>query len=140
MGRVGVGFIVDRVGRFEYVITGLITCLALAVLAPLLITGTGGCLIFLAFWVIGTTAGSIAEAMLLTRAFGIQSFATILGAVVVVETTGQLITPSAAGAIFDATGSYDFALVMFGAIFAGSFLLLMLASRMRRPLLETVAA
>ena len=40
--------------------------------------------------------------MLLTRTFGMAHFATILGAIVVVETLGQIVSPTVAGAIFAA--------------------------------------
>ena len=74
------------------------------------------------------------EALLLTRAFGMAHFATILGAVAVVETLGQILSPTVAGAIYDATGSYDWALVMFLGTFAGAFVLFFVALRLPRPL------
>ena len=73
------------------------------------------------------------EALLLTRAFGVAYFATILGAVVVVETIGQILSPTLAGYIFDRTGSYDAALLMYVGTFLASMLLFLIASRMRRP-------
>jgi hypothetical protein len=74
--------------------------------------------------------------MTLTRAFGMAHFATILGAVVVIETAGEVLSPSLAGAIFDDTGSYDLALLMYIGTFTGSTALMAVASRMRRPVLE----
>jgi len=83
--------------------------------------------------VIGTTTGSMVEALTLTRAFGMAHFATILGAIVVIETMGEILSPSLAGLIFDETGSYDWALVMYALTFAGSAAMFAIASRMAYP-------
>jgi hypothetical protein len=116
--------------------TGL---LAVGMAALLLEDGWLGIGVFTASWIIGTSAGSMAESMTLTRAFGMAHFATILGAVVVIETAGEVLSPSLAGAIFDDTGSYDLALVMYIGTFTGSTVLMALASRMRRPVLQVTA-
>jgi hypothetical protein len=92
-----------------------------------------GIAVFLVFWLVGTGGGPMLEAMLLTRAFGVAYFATILGAVVVVETVGQILSPTIAGWIFDTTGSYDWALAMYIATFIASTALFALASRLARP-------
>jgi len=107
----------------------------------LLVSGgsTLGIGIFILFFIIGFAGGPLLEPLLLTRAFGIGSFATILGAMFMLETTGLLVSPAVAGAIFDATDSYDWALVMF-AISAGvSMALFAIAGRMARPLDEARA-
>ena len=70
--------------------------------------------------------------MLLTRAFGVAYFGTILGAVVVVETLGQIISPTIAGAIFDRTGSYDIPILVFLGTFAASVVLFLVALRLPR--------
>jgi hypothetical protein len=90
--------------------------------------------IFLLFWVIGASAGPMVESLVLIKAFGVTHFATILGAMLVVETTGQILSPSLAGAIFDSTGSYDGALVMFMSAFGAGLLLFLVASRMKTSL------
>ncbi len=56
--------------------------------------------------------------------------------VLVVETLGQILSPTIAGAIYDATGSYDWALVMFIGTFAAAFVLFALASRIPYPNIE----
>ena len=73
------------------------------------------------------------EALLLTRAFGVTYFGSLLGTVVVVETLGQIISPTLAGAIFDMTGAYDGALIMFISMFALAFTFFALASRLPWP-------
>lgn len=132
--RLGMGLVADRVRRFEHIALVLIGSLFLAMSVLVLNSGPAGIAVFLFFWVIGTGAGPMMEALLLTRAFGIAHFATILGAVVVVETAGQILSPTIAGAIYDATGSYDGALVMFLATFAAAFVLFAITSRMASPL------
>jgi len=132
--RLGMGLVADRVRRFELVALVLIGSLFMAMTALLLNSGPAGIAVFLLFWVIGTGAGPMMEALLLTRAFGVAHFATILGAVVVVETVGQILSPTIAGAIYDSTGSYNWALVMFMGSFAAAFVLFALASRLAPPI------
>jgi hypothetical protein len=51
----------------------------------------------------------------------------------VVETAGQVISPVLAGAMFDATDTYDGVLAMWTATFAASAVLFFVASRLPRP-------
>jgi predicted MFS family arabinose efflux permease len=131
--RLGFGLIADRIRRFEAAAMALAGFLTAAMVALLLDSTPTGIAVFLVFWVVGTGGGPMMEALLLTRAFGVAHFATILGAVVVVETLGQILSPTIAGAIYDRTGSYDWALVMFTGTFIASFVLFMIALRLRRP-------
>ena len=137
--RLLVGAVADRVPRFEVVALGFTSMLMAAMLTLLVSTSPAAIALFLVFWVMGTAGGPMMEALLLTRGFGVKNFATILGAIVVVETLGQIISPTAAGAIYDATGSYDLALVMFLMTFAGSFVLFVVALRLPRPV-DAIAA
>ncbi|MGK2965544.1 MAG: MFS transporter, partial [Tepidiformaceae bacterium] len=131
--RLGMGFVADKVGKFEYIALGLVASLFAAMTSLYLNSSSIGIAVFLVFWVIGTGGGPMMEALLLTRAFGVRHFATIFGAVLVVETLGQVISPTVAGAIYDATGSYDWALVMFMGTFAAAFVLFAISARMPRP-------
>ena len=130
--RVGFGFIGDRVSRFEYVVIAMCISLIFAMLALLLIPGYIGIACFIAFWVVGTGGGPIMEAMLLTRMFGIAHFGTLLGAIVVVEEVGLVTSPTIVGWIFDVTGSYDLALVLFVGSFAVAALLFVVLLRLPR--------
>jgi sugar phosphate permease len=131
--RLVTGVYADRFVRFEAP-AAVATALVAAGLAALLLDdGWAGIAVFTAFWVIGTSAGPLVESLGLTRAFGLAHFATILGAVVVIETAGEIISPSLAGAIYDRTDSYDLALVMYVTTFTASAALMALASKMRRP-------
>lgn len=133
VSRLAFGLVADRVQRFEYVAMGLGAVLAAAMTILLLDSSAVGIGVFLVFWLVGTGGGPMLEAMLLTRAFGVAYFATILGAVVVVETIGQILSPTIAGWIFDETGSYDWALAMYACTFVASMALFAAATRMPRP-------
>ena len=130
--RIAFGFIGDRVARFEYVVIAMAISLIFAMLSLLLIPGYIGIAIFIAFWVVGTGGGPIMEAMLLTRMFGIAHFGTLLGAIVVVEEVGLVTSPTIVGWIFDVTGSYDLALVLFVGSFAVAALLFVVLLRLPR--------
>ena len=128
--RLAFGLIADRVRRFEYLVIAMCACLASALIALLLDSGVVGITLFVLLWVCGTGGGPIIEAMLLTRMFGLAHFATLLGAMIVVEEAGLVLSPVVAGWIFDVTGSYDLALVMFSASFGLSVLLFAILSRL----------
>jgi sugar phosphate permease len=134
--RLMIGTIADRFRRFETASAVLTIMLVAGMVSLLLETGWVGIGLFLTFWLVGTSAGSLAESLTLTRAFGLAHFATILGVVVVIETSGEVLSPSVAGLIFDETGSYDLALVMYACTFGASAALFMVAGRMRRPVLD----
>ena len=134
--RLAFGFLADRLGNIEAAGAGLTACLVLAMLV-LFATGgsTLGVALFLPLFMIGAGGGPLLELLLLTRAFGVANFGTILGAVAVVETIGLVMSPTAAGAIFDATGEYDWALMMLAGAFGASSVLFWVAGRRRRPIL-----
>ena len=131
--RLLVGVFADRVPRFELLTIVLVLFLISAMITLSISTAPSAIALFLLFWVAGTAGGPIIEALLLTRAFGVAHFATILGAVVVVETLGQIISPTVAGAIFDRTGSYDAAILLFIGTYAASLVLFVVALRLPRP-------
>lgn len=132
--RLAVGVIADRITRFEVVALVLALVLLGGMVTLLVSTSLPAIAFFLLLWVIGTSGGPMIEALLLTRAFGVAHFATILGAVVVVETIGQILSPTLAGAIYDATGSYTWALVMFTGTFSCAAVAFFVAARLPRPL------
>ncbi len=137
LSRLAFAVVVDRVRLFEYLAMGLGVILLAAMTTLLLDTGPVGIGLFLAFWVVGASAGPMMEALLLTRAFGLAHFGTIFGVLIVVETVGQILSPVVAGKIFDATGSYDGALIMFMGTFIGAIVLFGVAARLPRPYAST---
>ncbi len=134
--RLSVGFLADRIPRFEYAAMTFAAVLLAGMTTLLVSSEEMGIAVFLVFWVTGTGGGPMMEALIVTRAFGVAHFATIIGTVAVVVTAGQIMSPIAAGAIYDATGSYDWALVMFIGTFAAAFVLFALASRIPYPNIE----
>ena len=138
--RLLVGFIADRIPRFEVAAIGLALTLLAAMVTLTVSTSAPAIGLFLVLWVIGTSGGPMIEALVLTRSFGVAHFATILGAVVVVETIGQILSPTLAGAIYDATGSYDAALLMFIGTFSCAFVAFLIALRLPRPWLSSRTA
>lgn len=135
VARIAMGLVSDRFGRFEVVIMGLALFLIAGATTLLVSSAWPAIVLFLAFWIVGTSAGPMIEALVLTRAFGVVNFASIFGVIVVIEMAGQIVSPTAAGFIFDKTGSYDGALVMFICTYAACFVLFGIASRMRQPVL-----
>jgi predicted MFS family arabinose efflux permease len=131
--RLAIGAYADRFERFEAPASAATALIAIGMALLLIEPGWGGVIAFTALWVIGTSVGPLVESLGLTRAFGLAHFATILGFVVVIETAGEVLSPSVTGAIFDSTDSYDLALVMYITTFALSSLLLAVAAKMRRP-------
>ena len=138
--RLVAGLLADRAARFEAVVMALALVLIAAMITLSISTSPVAIVLFVGLWIIGTAGGPMMEALILTRAFGVTHFATILGAVVVVETVGQIVSPTVAGAIYDATGSYDLALLVFIGTFAASFVLFGIALRLPRPLEAKQAA
>lgn len=133
LARLTFGFIVDRFPRVEYAAMGLLAFLISALVALMVNSSTAGIAVFLVLWIVGSGGGPLLEPLLLTRAFGLAHFATILGSIQLVETLGIISSPTIAGAIYDATGSYDIVLVVLASAFVGAFVLFGVASRMPHP-------
>ena len=139
VSRLCFGFLADRIRSIEAASVVLALFLGSAMVTLLATDGSvPGIAIFLALWIVGSGGGPMIEPLLLTRSFGVAYFASILGVVAVIETSGQILSPAIAGAIFDATGSYDWALVMFASAMGTSMLLFWIASRLPRPAFATV--
>ena len=137
--RVVFGYVADRIARIEVaamVLSGFLLCAILT----LYITGGSvlGVVIFLMFWFVGSSGGPMIEPLLTARTFGIAYFASILGALAVISTSGQIVSPIVAGAIFDATGAYDWALIVFASAMALSLLLYWVAWKLPRPPLPVI--
>ncbi len=134
--RLAFGYLADRIRSIEVASMVLAVFLGCSMLTLLISGGSvAGLAIFITFWIVGSGGGPMIEPLLLTRSFGVAHFASLLGVVAVVETVGQILSPTIAGALFDATGSYDWALVMFASAIGVSFLLFWLASRLPRPVI-----
>ena len=131
--RLAFGLIADRIRRYENAALLFSVALAISMMVILFDTRTAGIGLFIVFWIVGS-GGVLVEPLLIARSFGITTFATILGSVVLVETATQIASPTLAGIIFDSTGSYDLALVMFAMAFLLASMLFAAAARFRLPL------
>ena len=134
VARIAMGMLADRFDRFEPIVIGLLALLMSAMATLLVSTSVPAIGLFLLLWVIGASAGPMVESLVLIKAFGVRHFGSILGAMLVVETTGQILSPSLAGAIYDSSGSYNGALLMFMGAFGLGLLLFVIAARMQPPL------
>ncbi len=131
--RLTFGYLADRIPRMEAAAMVVATFLAGAFATLLLTDGSiVGVAIFLVFWIVGSSGGPMIEPLLLTRSFGLASFGALLGIIQVISTL-HLTSPIIAGAIFDATGSYDWALVMLMGSMGLSVALFWVAWRLPRP-------
>jgi len=132
--RLGFGLIVDRFPRVETPAMVLLVFLSSSFVALLLDSSAAGIGVFMVLWIIGSGGGPLLEPLLLTRAFGLAHFGTILGMLGLVETIGIISSPTLIGAIFDATGSYDWALVLLMGAFLSALTLFFFASRLPLPI------
>jgi sugar phosphate permease len=131
--RLALGLIADRFERFEGVVSILMALLFSALATLLLSTAWFAIGVYLVFWVLGASAGPLLESLVLIKAFGLRHFGTIFGAMLVIEMVGEIVSPTAAGAIYDSTGSYDGALIMFMSAFTVGAVLFIFASKMALP-------
>lgn len=116
--RFGLGYLVDRSNRLRpmAVVSGATPAAGLLVLA--FTSGTPGIVAFVLLFSVGSAIGPLMESVLIIRTFGTASFGAILGAVGVAETVGSVVGPYVGGALYDATGSYTAALLIYAAGFA----------------------
>jgi len=140
LSRLGFGFIIQRFNRVEIAAMWLLAFLITGMAVLSIDTSAVGISIFVIVWVIGSGGGPLLEPLLLTKAFGLSHFATILGLLGVIETVGIVGSPLLAGVIFDATDSYDLVLVMLGSGFVGALVLFYMSSRLSHPMEERDAA
>jgi sugar phosphate permease len=131
--RLTFGLIVDRFERVEKAAMGLLTFLTTAFVVLLINSSAPGIALFVMLWIAGSGGGPLLEPLLLTKAFGLKHFGTILGTLGMVETVGIVASPTLIGAIFDGTGSYDMALVMLAGALATAFVLFYFALRLAPP-------
>jgi len=128
------GSIMGRPKRPELTAAGCCICVAAAMLALRFTGGSAlGIALYVPLYVLGYAAAPLVEALMFARGFGTRNFATILGAAFMFETMGILGSPIIAGEIYDETGSYDWALVMYAISAAAAALVFLVASRLRQP-------
>jgi MFS family permease len=130
IGRLGIGLISDRIG-------GLLTlsaCVGLLTLALIWLIFAKEMWMFYIFAVVFgiAQAGFITLlSIVTTELFGLVSLGAILGGVILFATIGDAIGAPVAGAIFDITGNYRLAFLIFVAIGAMALILSVLLLRIR---------
>jgi len=130
IGRLGIGFISDRVGG----LSTLLACVGLVTLAIIWLIFAKEMWMFYIFAVVfGIAQGGFITLLSVVTAelFGLISLGAILGGVVVFATIGDAIGGPIAGAIFDITGSYRLAFLIFAAICAMALILSVILLRIR---------
>lgn len=131
--RIALAAAADRARGFEMICL-IVTGSGVITNALLLSSTSAGVLaVFLIAWSIADGGPSLVEPLAVTRTFGMAHFATILGSIGIIRTAVMLTSATIAGAIFDATDSYHWALVMWISTYAASFVLFGVVMRLPRP-------
>ena len=130
IGRLGTGFISDRVGG----LSTLFACVGLATLAIIWLIFAKEMWMFYIFAVVfGIAQGGFITLFSVVTAelFGLVSLGAILGGITLFATIGDAIGAPIAGSIFDITGNYTLAFLIFGAVCATALILSVILLRIR---------
>jgi len=138
--RIVFSWLVDRGFRFEFV--GILVAAGGGSSALVLLgdTGIAAIVVFILFWSINEGGPALLEPLSVVRTFGAAHFGTILGTVGLIRIVLMVSAPTVAGAIFDATGSYDLALVLFIGLFALAISLFYVTLHLHHPSLTPDSA
>ncbi len=110
--RISLGWVGDRIPTLRLgVATALLQMGAVAM--ALISTSVPMLVVFVPLWAAAQAAGPMLEPLLLSRFFGLAHFGAILGAASLFSTMGQVVGPYVTGWLYDATGGYDAALLLF---------------------------
>ncbi len=116
ISRPAFGLLAERIPSIELASVGLAAIMAAGMInllilhEPMLYVSIG---IFIFCWFIGSAGGPVLEPLILPKVFGMAHFGAIMGTMFMIETIGQFLVPTVAGAIYDITGSYNYLLVTF---------------------------
>ncbi|MEE8337810.1 MAG: MFS transporter [Dehalococcoidia bacterium] len=105
---------IDRVFGLAMLVT---LSQAIALFALVSIASQTGIVVYVLLWGIGGAFAPMLEPLLVTRAFGVRNFGAVSGMVAMIAFGGQLFGPVGGAALFDATGSYTLAYVLFAVGF-----------------------
>ena len=129
---------IERFRRPERVASfcALFVCCSLIVLY---LTGGSvpGVSVAVVLYVIGFAAAPPLEALMLSRAFGLKNFATIMGTAFMFQTIAIVFSPIIAGSIYDRNGNYDLVLMIYAICVAVSCVVFLAASRLPQPFQRT---
>jgi MFS family permease len=129
---------IDRVFALAMVVT---LSQAIALLVLVTVDTRLGIVAYVLLWGIGGAFAPMLEPLLVTRAFGVRNFGAVSGVVAMIAFGGQLFGPVGGAALFDRTGSYTLAYVLFAVGFIVAMVLfaatsLRLRSRSHREAAE----
>ena len=115
--------------RRVFLLAIVVALTQVAALATVVIsTSTPSLAVFVVMWGLGGAFVPMLEPTLINRTFGVRHFGTITGAMMMLAFPGTALGPIAAGALFDATGSYRLALTIMVCVVALSIVFFSLAS------------
>ena len=119
------GFIADRVpkGRLKFLLAGALLCQAMGIGAFLLNQSMGAVYVLLVFF--GFGSGPIRPLLVIIRGryFGRKAYGSIEGTSLLFETPSGMLAPVYAGWVYDTTGNYMTAFMLFAASAAFAALL-----------------
>ena len=124
----------ERFRRPERVASVCVLFVAAALVVLYIAQGSApGVGIAVVLYVIGFAATPPLEALIISRAFGLANFATIMGTAFMFQTIAIFFSPIIAGAIYDAQGTYDLVLLIYACCAVGSSAVFLIASRLPQP-------
>lgn len=127
--RLPFGLLVLGRVRRVFLLAIVVAATQVAALATVVIsTGPLSLGVFVMMWGLGGAFVPMLEPTLINRSFGVRQFGTITGAMMMLAFPGTAIGPIAAGAMFDATGSYRLALTIMVGVVSLSIVFFALAS------------
>jgi len=129
--RISLGWVGDRLPTLRLALATALLQIG-AVTTALVSTSVPMLVVFVPLWASAQGSGPLLEPLLLSRFFGMAHFGAILGASSFFSNMGQVVGPYLTGWLYDATGGYNAALLLFiGAygVAALSFLALGVVSR-----------
>jgi sugar phosphate permease len=133
--RASSGFVYDRLSQPRTFVVVVSCSTAAGYLVLLMSTAPPAIALFLVLYGLGAGASPIVPPLILARYFGTGRLGAMFG---FTEVTSALMVagPVAGGAIFDATGSYDWALVLFAGVILSSALLFAVSPAPRKRVVE----
>ena len=131
IGRLILGTFVDRLDK-RYAAMGCFLLQGAAVVT--LAYYNHVVVLYLGTFVFGLTMGSIImmQSLIIGECFGLVSFATVAGSTGIFTMSGAAFGPTLAGAIYDATGSYQIAFAIFAALSVLAAVLILFAKPPRQ--------
>ena len=76
---------------------------------------------------------------MISRAFGLKNFATIMGTAFMFQTIAIFFSPIIAGTIYDERGSYDLMLIAYAICGVAASVVFLIASRIPQPIARDLA-